>query len=230
MPKSDSSPGYRVMIVDDDQLTVLALMRALRSHKLNILAVARGDHAVTEIRNHVYSLVFLEVGIADGTGRVALEEISRLSPSTCVVVMSAGITNGEIESTIMESDYYFLPKPFEVLQVRTMTNRILGEISRKGKHPGPGALEESKKRFSARHAVPGSVTIFADPERSYTGIPSSLDALIVDLSPGGMGVQTDLPLPPGHVFHLDRKGGGNRGVVRWSMVFENRFRAGLQFI
>jgi len=217
------------MIVDDDQLTALALMRALKAPNVNILAVARGSHAVTEVRTNHYSLVFIEIAIADGTGKVALKEISRLSPSTCVVVMSAGITNGEIENTIIEAEHYFLPKPFEVLQVRTIANRILGEISRGGGVAVPAAGER-KKRGSERHPVPGSVTFFPDSGRSYPGTPSRFDALIVDLSPGGIGVQTDLPLPPGQVFQLDSEEGTNRGVVRWSMVFEDRFRAGLQFI
>ena len=38
------------MIVDDDQLTAMALMRALKADDLNILAVAKGPHALTEIR------------------------------------------------------------------------------------------------------------------------------------------------------------------------------------
>ncbi|MGD8352779.1 MAG: PilZ domain-containing protein, partial [Pseudomonadota bacterium] len=187
--------------------------------------------ALTEVRANKYSLVFLEIGIADGMGKSILEAIGRHSPSTCVVVMSAGITNGEVENTIIESDYYFLPKPFEVLQVRTMASRILGEISRRNGVAEPlSDHDERKKRSTPRHSIPGSVTIFSDSERAYPGIPPEFDARIVDLSSGGIGVQTDLPLPPGQVFHLDRDEERKKGVVRWSMVFENRFRAGLQFI
>lgn len=229
MYETDGSDRHRVMIIDDDQLTATALMRALRADNLNILAVAVGSQALTEIRVNPYSLVFLEINIADGSGKTVLKEIGRTSPSTCIVVMSAGITNREIENTIIEGEYFFLPKPFEVLQVRTMTNRILKEASRREDYSsGDGAVR--KKRSSVRHPLPGEVTIFSDPEDSFTGTPSQFAAQIVDLSLGGMGVQTDTPLPPGQILSLDNDGGANRGIVRWSMVFENRFRAGIQFV
>ena len=230
MGDPDNCDRHRVLIVEDDQLTALALMRALKADHLSILAVAKGPHALNEIRVNPYSLVFLEIGIADGTGKVVLKEISRLSPATCIVVMSAGITNGDTESTIIESDHYFLPKPFEVLQVRTMTNRILNEASRRREDFVAGDPVGRKMRSSVRHPLPGEVTIFSDPEGSYPGTSPQFAAWIVDLSPGGIGVQTEMPLPPGQTLSLDNEGGTNRGVVRWSMVFENRFRAGIQFV
>lgn len=230
MSQPDSNDSHRVMIVDDDRLTALALMRALKADDLKILAVAKGSHALTEIRINPYSLVFLEIGIADGTGKVVLEEISRSSPSTCIVVMSAGITNGDTENTIIDNDHYFLPKPFEILQVRTLTNRILGESSRIREDFVSANERGRNKRNSTRHLLSGEMTIFSDPESSFPGTLPQFVAQIVDLSLGGVGVQTDLPLPPGQIFHLDNDESSNRrGIVRWSMVCENRFRAGIQF-
>jgi CheY-like chemotaxis protein len=218
------------MIVDDDQLTALALMRALKADHMNILALARGSHALAEIRVNPYSLVFLEIGIADGTGNTVLREISRSSPSTCIVAMSAGMTNGVAQSTIIEHNHYFLPKPFEVLQVRTMTNRILSEVSRRNEDLVPNGGAGRKKRISVRRRMPGEVTAFPEPGNYYPGIPPQFVARMVDLSPEGIGVQTDLPLPPGQIFSLHGDKGSSRGIVRWSMVFENMFRAGIQFV
>lgn len=230
MEKPDNRDRHRILIVDDDQLTALALMRVLKADHMNILAVATGPQALHEIQVTPYSLVFLEIGIADGTGDVVLQEISRSSPSTCIVVMSAGTTSGKTENTIIEREYFFLPKPFEVLQVRTMTNRILSEASRRSNNLLSGDQAGRKMRGSVRHPLTGEVTIFSDPEGSYPGTPPQFAARIVDLSFGGMGVQTDMPLPPGQTLRLDNDGGTNSGIVRWSMVFENRFRAGIQFV
>ena len=230
MPEPDNGGMHRILIVDDDQLTALALMRALKADHLNILAVAEGPRALTEIRINPYSLVFLEIGIADGTGMVVLQEISRSSPATCIVVMSAGIPNGETENTIIECDPFFLPKPFEVLQVKTMTRRILADASEARKEFASGEDARRENRRSARQPRSGQVIFLPDPERSYPGIPSRFPAQIVDASTGGMGVRTDLPLPPGQTFRFDDDDENNEGIVRWSMVFENRFRAGIQFI
>lgn len=230
MPGPDNGGIHRVLIVDDDQLTALALMRALKDDHLNLLAVAEGPSALSEIRANPYSLVFLEVGIADGTGMAVLREISRFSPFTCIVVMSAGIPNGEAESTIIEHDHFFLPKPFEILQVRTMTRRILAEASEAKQKFVSGEDAERKRRSSARQPRSGQVSILSDPEGSYPGIPPHLAGQIVDVSIDGMGVRTNLPLLPGQTFRFDDDDGTNEGVVRWSMVFENRFRAGIQFV
>ena len=230
MPEYDNRCRHRIMIVDDDQLTALALMRVLKADGLNILALARGSQALEEIRVNAYSLVFLEINIADGTGLTVLREISRCAPWTCIVVMSAGMTDGDTQNTIMENNHYFLPKPFEVLQVRAMTNRILSDASRETEDPVSAGEADGKKRASARHQVPGEITIFPEEEGSFPHVPSHHVARMVDLSPGGMGIQTDLPLPPGQVFRLHGDEGTSKGVVRWSMVFENCFRAGIKFV
>ncbi len=230
MQGPDNSGSHRVLIVDDDQLTALALMRALKADDLNILAVAEGPRALSEIRTKVYSLVFLEICIADGTGMTVLQEISRSSPSTCLVVMSAGIPNGETENTIIGYGHFFLPKPFEVLQVRTMVRKILSKT--------PPALQDSEymeegrreRRQGARRPQSGQVICQSDPEKSYPGIPSRFTTEFLDVSPGGIGIRTDLPLPPGQTFRFKDDAGANEGIVRWSMVFENRFRAGIQFV
>ena len=155
MHESDSCGSHRVLIVDDDQLTALALIRALKTDDLNILAVAEGSSALTEIRTKSYSLVFLEIGIADGTGMTVLHEISRFSPSTSIVVMSAGIPNGETENAIIGYDHFFLPKPFEVLQVRTMTKKILAEASEKRADNIHLEIERKQKRSSERQPRSG---------------------------------------------------------------------------
>ena len=230
MPEPDNGGMHRVLIVEDDQLTALALMRALKDDNLNILAVAEGPSALSEIRTNPYALVFLEVGIADGTGITILREISRFSPSTCVVVMSAGIPDGEAQDTIMEHDHFFLPKPFEVLQVRTMTRKILSRFTRAQQELTSVEEMDRKKRGYVRQSRSGQVIIRSHPERSYPGIPQHFTGQIVDVSTEGMGVRTDLPLPPGQVFCFDDEDRSNNGVVRWSMVFGNRFRAGIQFV
>lgn len=230
MLETDSCGSHCVLIVDDDRLTALALIRALKADDLNILAVAESSSALSEIRAKSYSLVFLEIGIADGTGMTILHEISRFSPSTNIVVMSAGILNGEEENAIIGYGHFFLPKPFELLQVRTMTRRILSETSNVRAEAVHRETEGKQKRRSERQHRSGQVIFVPDPDKSYSGIPSRFAAEIVDISPEGMGIRTDLPLPPGQTLSFTDDTGTMEGVVRWSMVYENRFRSGLQFV
>jgi hypothetical protein len=144
--------------------------------------------------------------------------------------MSAGIPNGETENAIIGYDHFFLPKPFEVLQVRTMVRKILAEAPAVGQESGSREEGRGERRRATRHSKSGQVVCQPDPERSYPGIPSRFAAEIVDVGPGGMGIRTDLPLPPGQTFRFKDDTGANEGIVRWSMVFEDRYRAGVQFI
>ena len=230
MTEPENGSRHRILIIDDDQLTSMALMKTLKDDSVSIFAVADGSNALSEIRSIPYALVFLEVAIADGTGMIVLQEISRSSPSTCIVVMSAGIPNGEAEDMIMQYDHFFLPKPFEILQVRTMTRRILADASRARQVSVSEEHVRKQKRGSVREPRSDRVSIISDPAASYPGIPQSLHGTMVDVSAGGLGVRTDLPLPPGQRFSFQDDTSSNEGIVRWSMVAENHFRAGIQFI
>lgn len=121
MDTRSPAPGTkRILIVDDDPLTAQALVMALRVDNPDILVVGDGMRAISETRAAPYALVFLEIQISDGTGMDVLREIRRASPSTCIVVMSVDIPNDEMKETIEKYAQLFLPKPFEILQVRKL--------------------------------------------------------------------------------------------------------------
>ncbi len=52
---------------------------------------------------------------------------------------------------------------------------------------------------------------------------------VLDIGDGGIGIQTDYPLEPGHVLvfsGIERK----TGIVKWSRAFnESEYRIGIQF-
>ncbi|GBE14051.1 sensor protein TorS [bacterium BMS3Abin14] len=121
-------PGTkRILIVDDDPLTAQALVRSLRQDGHDILVIGNGMRALYEIQANPYALVFLEIQISDKSGMYVLREIRRTSPSTCVVVMSVDIPNDEVKEAIERFAQLFLPKPFEMLQVRKLATQALAK-------------------------------------------------------------------------------------------------------
>lgn len=120
------APGMEpILIVDDDPLAAQALVRALRGDNYDILIVDGGVRALAEIQATPYALVFLEIQISDGTGMNVLREIRRASPSTCIVVMSVDIPSDGVKEAIEKYAQLFLPKPFEMLQVRKLATQAL---------------------------------------------------------------------------------------------------------
>lgn len=57
----------------------------------------------------------------------------------------------------------------------------------------------------------------------------SCNAEAVDISEGGIGVVTDMPLEPGFVRFIDRNE-KKSGMVKWNRKLENnKYRVGIQF-
>lgn len=60
-----------------------------------------------------------------------------------------------------------------------------------------------------------------------------LNAVITDISDGGMGIQTDYPLQPDSLLAFDNGTEEKTGVVRWRKTAdaeESGFRAGIEFV
>jgi len=219
-----------ILIIDDDQLTASALMVALKAEDRNILAVSGAHRALSEVRSMRYDLVFLEMSLSDRSGMSVLEEVNRSAPSTCVVAMSADILDRDVEDAIIDHDHFFLPKPFEVLQVRTMVKRILLE-QRLAREWAPRKSERDEDRRQwPRSTHFEQVVCTPDPGSAGIGVSGNFSAEVADVSHGGIGLRTDHPVPPGQRVRFRGETAVWEGIVRWSLVFGSRFRAGVEFV
>jgi hypothetical protein len=52
----------------------------------------------------------------------------------------------------------------------------------------------------------------------------------VDISDGGLGVQSDIPLAPGFVWFWSTVGSHRGGMIVWSKKEDSGYRAGIQFL
>jgi hypothetical protein len=52
----------------------------------------------------------------------------------------------------------------------------------------------------------------------------------VDISDGGLGIQSDTPLAPGFVWFWRSVGPHQGGMIVWSRKEDGRYRAGIQFL
>lgn len=81
-----------------------------------------------------------------------------------------------------------------------------------------------------RHAYDGSADIpvtviqFGKLERMDLTVKG------VDISDGGLGVQSDIPLAPGFVWFWSSVGSHKGGMIVWSRKEDRAYRAGIQFL
>lgn len=117
----------RILIVDDEQLLLQGLVRVLRTDATKVVTAETGEAALSEISSSPCHLCFLDVFLPDIDGTELLKRIRTLSPKTKVVMMTAGIITKAMEENIEKNAYMFINKPFDLLQVRMLVQRIVEE-------------------------------------------------------------------------------------------------------
>lgn len=93
------------------------------------------------------------------------------------------------------------------------------------------SYEEKRRHTRVPYRSPIQFIVLSSETAEFQRI--SADGEIVDASISGIGILTGFPLVPGHVLEWDdkhQKGKLHIALVKWSMPFEDRYRAGMMFI
>jgi len=215
----------KILIVDDEPTIREGLSKAL--HKFcdfqgEVKTVVNGKDALKEVSLCFYDICFLDVSLPDLSGIEVMGKINAISPNTRVVIMTASVIDGEIKRTIEEKASLFIAKPLDLSQIRVFVNHVL-----------EGCKEEfidEKRQFERRpfkKTINYSVNVFDAVEL----LKLNLKADTIDISKAGMGIWTDYPLEPGYVLRLnDNDIERIAGVVEWSKMVDDSYRAGIKFV
>lgn len=117
----------RVLIVEDEPLIRQGLARAIRSPRLEITECGLGMDAIEEVKRSRYDLCFVDVNLPDISGIDVMKRIKEISPSTRVVVITSCLLDNEAEQDIETYSYSFIPKPFDIFQIRRVVKELFGE-------------------------------------------------------------------------------------------------------
>ncbi len=117
----------RILVVDDEQLLLQGLEKALRTDATEVATAETGGQGLQEVASVPCDLCFLDVFLPDMNGTEVLKRIAAISPQTKVVVMTAGIVTDSMKELIEQNAYLFIPKPFDLLQVRMLARRAIEE-------------------------------------------------------------------------------------------------------
>lgn len=116
----------RVLVADDECLLAHTLARALAKQGLEVTTVASAEEALDQVRGSFYDLCFLDWRFPGLDGLQALPVIKEISPTTRVVFMTASETTPAERDAIDRYADFFLRKPFNMDEVRTLAPRLLG--------------------------------------------------------------------------------------------------------
>ncbi|MFZ1730664.1 MAG: sigma-54 dependent transcriptional regulator [Bacteroidota bacterium] len=117
----------RILVVDDDRPIRRMLSMCLEDAGHVVTGVGDAEDALSEVRQRVFDLAFLDLRLGIVDGNDVLRELRRLAPKLRVVMMTAyGTIQSAVESIRLGAVEY-LAKPFDCVQARVITARY-GEL------------------------------------------------------------------------------------------------------
>ena len=84
--------AYSILCVDDEQLILLFLKRALEHTGYTIYTADDGVDALDKIKEHRPDLVFLDVAMPEMSGDEALPLIHEIDPTIAVIIISGKVS------------------------------------------------------------------------------------------------------------------------------------------
>jgi len=111
----------KALIVDDDEGIRWILDKVLREEGLEVLQAGSISEAETALQNDGINLVFLDVYLPDGNGMDFLATGTMQMP---VVLLTAETTFGHAAEAYRIGAMEYLPKPFDLDEVRQLVQRV----------------------------------------------------------------------------------------------------------
>jgi DNA-binding NtrC family response regulator len=114
----------KILLVDDENLILYSLAATLRHDGSEVTAVANGKDALCEIRRSPFDICFLDVNLPDANGFDLMKIVQETSPATRIIIMTAvDLNDGQMEY-LHNNECHFLPKPFNLEDVRSLVAGI----------------------------------------------------------------------------------------------------------
>ncbi|MEW6602119.1 MAG: response regulator, partial [Nitrospirota bacterium] len=198
-----------------------------------------GRKAMDAISSGFYDICFLDLNLPDMNGLNVMEKIHSVSPKTKVVIMTAEYLEDDIKEKITNGAVLFIPKPIELDSLKAFIDKEAssdGDYEYSGdhgytaeddcvKHADGNSDRRACERRREAKKVSYSLSVFYNWE-----LKSDIEADIIDISAGGIGLVTPYRLYPGTMLRFDGSLGDRTGMVKWSVADEKGCRAGIKFI
>jgi two-component system response regulator HydG len=110
------------MVEDEYEITEF-ISKSLVKYGYNIKIASNLEEARLILKNEGDSinLIFIDVVLPDGDGRILGEEVSKLYPNIKIILNNSVYSKNEIKARDMEFDFDFIQEPYKI-------ENIMGEI------------------------------------------------------------------------------------------------------
>ena len=119
-----SSPA-RILIAEDDDLTLELLATVLRGERYEVVTVSDGREALNRLQAGAFDLVLSDIQMTRASGLEVLETVTRQYPDTPVVLITAYAEPGAAMDAIGSGAADYLAKPVDIVALRATVARAL---------------------------------------------------------------------------------------------------------
>jgi DNA-binding NtrC family response regulator len=126
----------RILLVDDEENTRIALSRLLTREGYLVDTVANGFEALNHLREHDVNLIVTDINMPEMDGIEFLRELNRSFPGSNVIMITA---YGGVESYIEAINlgaFEYINKPVKIEELKSVLERVFSPKS--GESRGDG--------------------------------------------------------------------------------------------
>jgi CheY-like chemotaxis protein len=227
---------HNILVVDDNQLILYGLAKALRSNSYTVETATTAETALKKLSFCSYDLCLLDINLQDINGLELMKMIKETYPNTKIIIMTASNHDSEelsenILTTASNEACPFIDKPFNLCDVTEVVQEVLTEAANLDpvlRNTNKGSVKKSRKHPRKPYKKKISFQMSVIDQGNFTRW--TLEAQAVDISESGIGLLSQHPLKESQVVGFNEKLGNKTGVVVWSkMVDEENCRVGLRF-
>jgi DNA-binding NtrC family response regulator len=128
---SESAPGFTLLAVDDDPLSLDLVRDALAPLGLRILTALTGAQARQELAAARPQIVVLDLMLPDGNGLELLEEMTQTAPGTDVILLTGHYTPESAVEAIRKGACDYLTKPVKIGALRARVKELVDDAQRR---------------------------------------------------------------------------------------------------
>lgn len=227
---------HNILVVDDNQLILYGLAKALRSNSYTVETATTAETALKKLSFCSYDLCLLDINLQDINGLELMKMIKETYPNTKIIIMTASNLDSEelsenIRTAASNGACPFIAKPFNLCDVTEVVEEVLTEAANLDtglRFTNKGSVKKSRKHPRKPYKEKISFQMSVIDQGNFTRW--TLEAQAVDISESGIGLLSQHPLKESQVVGFNEKLGNKTGVVVWSkMVDEENCRVGLRF-
>jgi two-component system response regulator AtoC len=122
---ADVAPLARILVAEDDNLTLELLATVLRGEGYEVVDVRDGREALQRLADGAFDLVLSDIQMARASGLDVLETVARDFPDTPVVLVTAYVEPGAAMDAIGHGAADYLAKPIDIVALRATVARAL---------------------------------------------------------------------------------------------------------